>query len=277
VIGSGAALRLTGSTVLIALTNMLLFLYIIVVNSIYDQPVDRRSPHRAKRDLVRGVCLLGQSTTFAVLWVEAGALVVLASVLAWRLHQPLFVVVVLLDMLTYLLYNVEPVRLKRRGWWNPFCNALILGFFPPLLAAFAQPTTLSPPQWLLILGATLFACGGGCWSCVADREEDAEAGLLTPAVRYGPAFCLRCAGWLQAAAALSFGLGLGFLFGLPWALAGGAGCLALGVERMLLTRRVLRENAPQLLSERSVRLRDELWQMAALVALTVPGLTRLFS
>ncbi|MFD2396992.1 UbiA family prenyltransferase [Prauserella oleivorans] len=87
----------------------------------------------------------------------------------------------------HVLYNVEPVHLKRRGLAGPpaFCAAVIV--LPCLLTHTAVTPVVEPSAWLVYFGLGVLAAGRLLWWSVPDIKADAETGMATAPVRYGAA------------------------------------------------------------------------------------------
>ncbi|MCA1672380.1 MAG: UbiA family prenyltransferase, partial [Actinobacteria bacterium] len=85
----------------------------------------------------------------------------------------------------WLLYNLEPTRLKRRGFANPITIGLTLGPLPSLASYNAVRHDLPASVWLIFVGIGVLITGRALWWTVPDQIGDRATGMKTPAVQYG--------------------------------------------------------------------------------------------
>jgi len=85
-----------------------------------------------------------------------------------------------------LLYNMEPVRFKRRGWWANVAIAFPRG----LLGFLAAWSVVTPPTDILpwVLGSMImcFLIGAQNTKDYVDVLGDKQCGYITPVIKYGP-------------------------------------------------------------------------------------------
>lgn len=277
-LGAGSLARLaTVPNILTLLINVLLLFGGFVLNSWADYPIDSKS--RIKNHVARAVKALGPRATLFVFVVETLVALVLAAVVTALIGSYAFFGVTLLGVFSGILYNAEPVRLKRRGLWNPAMMALRFGFVPGFLAyVAASPARITSGVWLLLIGMTLASFSRGFWNCVSDTNEDAAVGIRTPAVVHGPALTTRVAIILLAFACAFLLWGLWILLGAFWAFVGSSGAILAFLGRLILVMRVSGDKETvQLLGDASVRAADSNLSLATYYLFLVPCLVVLFT
>jgi 4-hydroxybenzoate polyprenyltransferase len=135
----------------------------------------------------------------------------------WSGH-PLVLAEVALIIGLQLLYNLEPVRLKRRGLVGVTAFCLAVGVLPFLVSYHSVRPGLDAPIGAILAGQGLLAVGRMTLWSVPDRAADAGTGMRTPPVRYGagPTLVLSCA--LMVAGLAATGWGVWWDFGAGWAI-----------------------------------------------------------
>jgi 4-hydroxybenzoate polyprenyltransferase len=147
----------------------------------------------------------------------AGAALLAGLVSVWS-GRPLIAAAAIVTIAIQVLYNTEPVRLKRRGLTGvaAFCAATLV--LPFLLSYWAVRPDVDVTTWLVVAGLWLLAAGRMTVWSIPDLAADAATGMRTPAVRYGVAGALvRCAALFAAGLVLT-GCGLWWRYGPGWAL-----------------------------------------------------------
>jgi 4-hydroxybenzoate polyprenyltransferase len=195
-------------------------------------------------------------------------------VVSLLLHNFAVLWVKLLGIVSGYLYNAEPIRLKRRGLWNPIMMSIRCGFVPGLIAYLCvHGGRIGAGGWLVLVGMTFAAMSYiGFWASVSDTDEDTAEQIRTASVEYGPLPTMRIAIALMVACTLLTGLGLALLFG-PWAVVGAIGALGVLVYRIRVLRRTTDDrSAIALLRTTSVLRGNALWdrlQYGAVIAVGV--------
>jgi 4-hydroxybenzoate polyprenyltransferase len=245
-----------------------------VLNNYSDYPIDRRS--QIKGYVADAVERIGLRKTFALYWIEQALTVVAAAAVSVLLHNWLFVLVKLAGIVSGMLYNAEPVRMKRRGLWNPIMLSIRFGFVPGMIAYLAvHGGTIGAGGWMVLLGATLLSFSRGFWNSVSDTDEDRAENIVTPAVRYGPRAAMACAVASLLPACVLIAAGLWLVLGPLYALGGVAGAAGATVFRFLLLRRASADRAAIALLSSPVRRLDARWSQATYVTITLAGLAHL--
>lgn len=245
-----------------------------VLNSYSDYPIDRRS--QIKGYVADAVERVGLRKTSTLYWIEQALTVAAAAAVSVLLHQWLFVGVKLAGIVSGIMYNAEPVRMKRRGIWNPIMLSVRFGFVPGLIAYLAvHGGTIGIGGWTVLLGVTLLSLSRGFWNSVSDTNEDRAENIVTPAVRYGPRAAMV---WAVASLVPACGLitaGLWLALGPLYALGGAAGAVGATLFRFLLLRRAGDDHAAIALLSGPVRRIDARWSQATYVTITLAGLAHL--
>lgn len=126
-----------------------------IVNEILDAPFDRMHPTKRLRPVPAG------TVKVSVLWTIMAALTVVAFALAAAWFNTGYIVSLALLLLSGLLYNVEPFRLKDRAYLDVIAESfnnpirLWLGWFALLPANVFPPLSIVLAWWFF--GALLMA------------------------------------------------------------------------------------------------------------------------
>lgn len=261
-------------SILALLINGLSLFSGFVLNSYSDHPIDARSP--IKNFVARGVDRIGRRAVVGLYAVEQAVTVGVAVVISLLLHNWAFVAVKLLGILSGFLYNAEPIRLKRRGFWNPIMMGIRFGFVPGLIAYLAvHHGTIGTGAWILLGGTTLVSVSRGFWNSISDVDEDAAEGVRTPSVAYGALATMRTALLVLLPACVAVALGLYLLFG-PWAVVGVAGLVGATGYRLLLTvRSATDRQAVDLMRTGPIRAHDSRWSKLTYYLIVAVGLAHL--
>jgi 4-hydroxybenzoate polyprenyltransferase len=116
------------------------------------------------------------------------------------------------------LYNLEPIRLKRKGFLGvaAFCAAVVV--LPFLLSYYAIRDSVDTSVWPILVGIGILAIGRMTWLSVPDRAADTATGMRTPAVRHGVARTLAASTVIMLVGLAMAGWGLWWRFGPGWAI-----------------------------------------------------------
>ena len=260
----------SAAAILALLINGLSLFSGFVLNNYSDYPIDRRS--RIKGYIADAVERIGLRKTLAMYWIEQAVTVAAAAAVSELLHNWLFVVVKLAGIVSGMMYNAEPMRMKRRGLWNPIMVSVRFGFVPGLIAYFAVHGTISAGGWVILLGATLLSFSRGFWNAVSDTDEDRAEDIRTAAVVYGPRAAMVSAVVSLLPACALIAAGLWVLLG-PWyAVAGVSGAAGATAYRFLLLRQARDDRAAVALLSSPVRRVDARWSQATYATITLAGL-----
>jgi 4-hydroxybenzoate polyprenyltransferase len=143
---------------------------------------------------------------------------VLASLVSVWSGRPFIALAAAVIIALQVLYNVEPVRLKRRGLTGvaAFCISVIV--LPFLLSYWTVRPDIDEPAWPIMVGLGIITIGRMTLWSIPDLAADASTGMRTPSVRYGRtgALILSCA--LMTVGLVLAGWGLWWRYGPLWAL-----------------------------------------------------------
>jgi lycopene elongase/hydratase (dihydrobisanhydrobacterioruberin-forming) len=237
--------------------NMLLVLATLVLNTAVD--VDTDDLDRGKRDIVAAARRLGRRRCLCLAAVEMLLGFTLAILVASSTHRWLVAAAAGLIIMLHALYNLEPVRLKRRGLAGPAVIGLSFGFLPCLMSYGAVRPTVDTSLWPVCTGLGLLVAGRMAWWSIPDREADRATGITTPAVRYGTNRTLTAAYAAVAAGLGALGWGLSWRYGPAWALTGVLVCGAFLIGQLTVLRRASDHDVP-----RSQRMRKRATSMVAI-------------
>lgn len=214
---AGGVRPLSSVTVIAAIAaNLVLVVAPQALNSAADVGTDERHPERGR--LTGAVRRFGRDRVVRWAGVELAGAALLAGLVAVWSGRPLVAAAAGVTIGLQVLYNTEPVRLKRRGLTGvaAFCAATLV--LPFLLSYWAVRPDVDGPAWLVVAGLWLLAAGRMTVWSIPDLAADAATGMRTPSVRYGVAGALaRCAALFAGGLALT-GWGLWWRYGPGWAL-----------------------------------------------------------
>ncbi len=212
------------------------------------QDIRSDSVHSGKHGIAVAARRLGVTRT---MW-WSGAEFAIAILLASFVGNPLAVVAVAACVLGHLAYNLEPIRLKRRGFANPLYFGLTFGFLPCLTGFVAARPDL--PGWGLVVCAGFggLMAGRTLWWAVPDRDADAAGGDRTIVVWLGARRAWLTACLLTAAGIAVLGWGVWLRLGPAWALVVIA---ATGLFLVIKLRELRQVSDDRLPDERRMRLR----------------------
>ncbi|MTD55279.1 hypothetical protein GKO32_15015 [Amycolatopsis sp. RM579] len=163
--------------------NLFLICGGLVLNTAVDLATDQR--HAGKKDLAHAGRRVGRrgALCWAVGELSAGLLVALIATIASGYWLPVVCAAVI--VLLHVLYNVEPIRLKHRGFIGAVCFAAGLPTVPSLLSYSSVHSGLETTALVTFAGLGILTVGRTAWWSVPDHQPDREAGARTAAVRYG--------------------------------------------------------------------------------------------
>ncbi|MER5261807.1 UbiA family prenyltransferase [Actinosynnema sp. NPDC002837] len=205
------------------------------LNAAVDVAGDAVNP--GKSGIAAAVLRSGPAHVAAWGLAEMTVAVAACAAVALHLNRPMVVVPVVLSSALHLMYNVEPVKLKRRGMANPAYFGLTFAVLP-FLSTFAAVRSDWPAwTWPLCTGLGVLMIGRTVWWAVPDRDADAAVGAHTPAVNYGARRALLVACALTALGLAGIGWGLWWGHGAVWAVLGvlTAGLFLVDVLRLTTT------------------------------------------
>ncbi|QUQ63510.1 UbiA prenyltransferase family protein [Kutzneria sp. CA-103260] len=212
------------------------------------QDIRSDSAHPGKHSIAVAARRLGVRRT---LW-WSGTEFAVAILLAALAGSPLAVSAVTVCVLLHLAYNLEPIRLKRRGFANPLYFGLTFGFLPFLTSFAAARADLPGWAWLVGAGFGGLMAGRTLWWAVPDRDADAAGGDRTLVVWLGARRAWLTACLLTATGIAVLGWGVWLRLGPAWALVALA---ATGLFLVIKLRELGRVRDDRLPSERRMRLR----------------------
>jgi lycopene elongase/hydratase (dihydrobisanhydrobacterioruberin-forming) len=211
--------RLLDAVVLLAIAaNALIILAALALNNAVDIRTDRR--HRDKGYLASAVLRFGRARTFR--WAAAETAAGLASAVAVSLWTGRWIVtgIATATVVLHLLYNTEPVHLKRRGLTGSAVFGTALVGLPFLLAYCAVQSSFPASGWLIVGGLSVLAVGRTAWWSVPDQAADTVTGIATPPVRYGAVCALALSCLILLAGLGLLGWGLWWRYGAGWVIPG---------------------------------------------------------
>ncbi|HKR52445.1 MAG TPA: UbiA family prenyltransferase [Pseudonocardiaceae bacterium] len=229
--------QLFTAPVLLAITaNLLSFIGGNPLNAAVDISSDAHT--EGKRDIADAARRLGRNHVMIWTATEWALALAVATATALWLNRPLIAVGVALTVTLCLLYNLEPVRLKRRGFANPLTIGLTAGPLPSLVAYRAVCPDLTAAVWLIFIGLGVLIIGRAIWWTVPDQVGDKATGMTTPTVRYGAFQAIVIACVVTVAGLGLLGLGLWWCYGPPWVLLGVGVSGVFLISKLALLRRL---------------------------------------
>jgi lycopene elongase/hydratase (dihydrobisanhydrobacterioruberin-forming) len=251
--------------VLLAVTaNLLTIAGGNALNSAVDISTDAHTV--GKGDIAQAVFRLGRRQTMSWAATEMIVALAIATAMSLWLDRVLIAANVALTVALWLLYNLEPVRLKRRGLANPVTIALLFGPLPSLVSYSAVRPDLTGSALLIFTGLGALITGRALWSTVPDQIGDKATGMTTPTVRYGTCVVIAivCSATIVGMGLL--GWGLWWRYGPLWALVGTTVNGPFLLSKLVLLRRLPNYPLPH---PTQLRRRDLSSIMIADILLTV--------
>ena len=182
--------------------------------------------------------------------MEFGVAVLIVGVVSVWEGRPLVVATVAVCVILHLMYNLEPVKLKRRGFANPVYLGLTFGFLPCMSSFAAVRPDLPGWAWLVFAGFGTLMTGRTLWWAVPDRDADAAGGVRTIVVSLGAHRAWLSACLITAAGIAVLGWGVWLRLGPGWALVV---IVATGLFLVNKLRKLARVSNDRLPSERRMR------------------------
>jgi 4-hydroxybenzoate polyprenyltransferase len=255
--------HITDVPVLLAIAaNLLLIVALNVLNAAVDVRTDALTPH--KRAIATAVLSFGHRR--ALWWAAAELALALALSTAASLWTGRWLITgaVSLIIVLHLLYNLEPVRLKRRAFANPITFGLSIGFLPSIASYSAVRADFSAAIWLIFASLGVLVTARAWWWSVPDATGDAATRMTTPAVRYGATRTLAVSCLITVAGLSLLGWGISWHYGPGWGLlAVAAGLTFLIAQFEVLLRAV--DHCPP--TSAGLRRRSLPWAVLANVVL----------
>lgn len=151
------------------------------VNCLADYELDQTF----KRCLPRAIDQLGRRAVTMLVVVESVSALAISVVFCRRTGTLLPLELFLVGWVITLAYSVEPVRLKRRGFWSPIALVAVLYGLPISLGytVLSDSTSWRAVGFLIAVGFQMFAVI--TVNSLEDIPEDRAAGVETPFVRHG--------------------------------------------------------------------------------------------
>lgn len=212
------------------------------LNAAVDVSTDAHT--QGKRDIAHAILRLGCNHAMSWTATEMTFALAVATATALWLDRALIAVGVALTIALCLLYNLEPVRLKRRGLANPLTIGLTTGTLPSLVSYSAVRPDLTASAWLIFIGLGALITGRAIWWTVPDQIGDKTTGMTTPTVQYGAFQAIVIACVVTVAGLGLLGWGLWWRYGPLWALLGVTVSGAFLLSKFALLRRLSNYTLP---------------------------------
>jgi 4-hydroxybenzoate polyprenyltransferase len=212
------------------------------LNAAVDVSTDAHN--RGKRHIAQATLRLGRHHAMSWTAVEMTFALAVATAISWWLDRVLIAAAIALNITLCLLYNLEPVRLKRRGLTNPLTIGVTYGTLPSLVSYTAVRPNITGPIWLIFIGVGTLITGRALWWTVPDQIGDQATGMRTPTVQYGAFQAIVIACVTTVAGLGLLGWGLWWRYGLLWALLGVAASGAFLLSKLALLRRLSDYTSP---------------------------------
>jgi 4-hydroxybenzoate polyprenyltransferase len=254
----------TGPVLLSVTANFLTFVGANALNAAVDISTDAHT--EGKRDIAHGVSRFGRHQVMSWAATEITVALVIATAISLWLDRAFIAAGVALTVALCLLYNLEPVRLKRRGLANPVTIALIFGPLPSLVSYSTVRPDLTSSALLIFIGFGVLITGRALWSTVPDQIGDKATGMTTPTVRYGAWRVIVIVCYATVVGMGLLGSGLWWRYGPLWALAGAAVNGPFLLSKLVLLRRLPNHSLPH---PTQLRRRDHSSVMVADIFLTL--------
>ncbi|WP_246257859.1 UbiA prenyltransferase family protein [Amycolatopsis anabasis] len=227
---------------LAAMANLLIILSGLALNTAADIRTDERQADREQ--LANAALRIGRERVFRWAAIEMCCALVLATAISQWTGHLLGTAFAAGAIGLHMLYDLEPVRLKRRGFPGPFAFCAAVHVLPCLLSFTAAGPLFDAPVYLIFAGIWILASGRTVWWSVPDRSADAATGMRTPPVRYGAVRALAMSCLIMLAGLAGIGWGLWWLYGPVWALLGVTAHAAFLGNSLLLLRRTAEGATP---------------------------------
>jgi 1,4-dihydroxy-2-naphthoate octaprenyltransferase len=159
----------------------LLYISGFLVNSLMDIDVDIKY----KTHISSSVSLMGRRTLF---WLFIGHLVaasLLSIHIAFLMNDPWILALVVVGVVLGVGYSVRPMHFKVRGILHTLTLSISALFIPMLFLYVCMAGWPSVPILVLLIGFAILHYGIALANQSGDYLEDGDAGMRTPAVRWG--------------------------------------------------------------------------------------------
>ncbi|WP_258952235.1 UbiA family prenyltransferase [Lentzea californiensis] len=218
--GACYATRFDLAVVLVVLANFVA----IISGKPLNAYAGARDDVHATDERRRAVQEIGARRVLALAAFEMIFALALAAAVSWKAAIGVGLVLAL-----HLAYNLEPIRLERRGYAGPVALAIATGLLPSVTAYAAAGGRADPAVWLLFSGVAALATGQSLWWAVPGRGGDTRTGSRAVLHAFSETTQLTVGGLLLV------GGGLWFRFGPLWAAVGVVACSAFLLARDLPT------------------------------------------
>ncbi len=198
--------------------NLLFIVAALALNNVADLRTDER--HDEKSYLADATLRVGRRRALRWVVAELALATALSVAVAVRTGHWVVTAVAAAIVLLTLSYNIEPIRLKRRGFAGPLVFGTSLVGLPCLLSYGAVRSGFETSVWPVFAGVAVLTIGRTVWWSVPDRAADTATGVATPSARHGAAHTLALACVVLLAGLALLGWGLWWRYGPAWALAG---------------------------------------------------------
>jgi lycopene elongase/hydratase (dihydrobisanhydrobacterioruberin-forming) len=183
------ARQMVQAPVLLAImANLVLLVAGLSLNVAVDIPTDERN--RDKSYLAGAALRFGRERLIGWSTAEMSVGLALAASISWWTGRPLPVLAAAGIIALHLSYNLEPVRLKRRGHSGPVAIGLSAVAGPFLLSYGTVRADFAAAVGPIFVGLGVLATGRTLWWSVPDVAGDTATGMITPTVRFGAAHAL---------------------------------------------------------------------------------------
>ncbi|WP_309112208.1 UbiA family prenyltransferase [Saccharothrix sp.] len=237
-----------GSLVLVVVANLLGIVAGNLLNSGAD--VDTDAAGGDKRHIAHAARRLGRRRLSRWAAVEIAGCLGLAAWAAVSTGKPLLVLIAALLVAGQVAYNLEPLRLKRRGLVGQIALGVQLGALPFLMTHHAAVPEVAGWALVVAAGFAAQAVSRALWWSVPDVGADRVTGIITPAVLRGTSWTVGAAVWANALGAVLVVAGVWAGLGAVPALVAAAVCGLVLVDQVLL-----RSSGPRLWSMMPTGLR----------------------
>lgn len=190
--------------VAIHLFGMLCQIYILYLNDVADEAVDRETQGTwlsgGSRVIPQGG--LNGAQLFRAALLALSGMIAVSLVSAFALDRPWMVALCALAAIAGWTYSLAPLRSSYRGS-GEIHQALSCGVLLPLIAFYLQCGTLTGFPWALLIPMALLYYAGNLVTALPDVVADRRGGKLSFPVRHGEARAVRRIAWLLLPAYLT--------------------------------------------------------------------------
>lgn len=159
----------------------LLYISGFLVNSLMDIDVDIKYKTR----ISSSVSIMGKRTLFWLFIAHLVAASVLSIHIALLLNDPWVLALVVVGVVLGVGYSVRPMHFKVRGILHTITLSISALFIPLLFLYVCMAGWPSVPILVLLIGFAILHYGIALANQSGDYLEDEDAGMRTPAVRWG--------------------------------------------------------------------------------------------